>query len=150
VERRYDTLFRSLVDQVAPRLFERDRLDRRGTFGYCHWVEFARVRHSPRGLPPREQNVAFYHLIQRLRVEARLQHREAGNEPSALLLAMRLWEYQPDTLATAEGPELAEAVRDWVNAVVETLDDDLQTLLSGREYGRVEFLECGALPSSGA
>jgi len=143
VERRYDTLFRNLVDQVAQKLRERDfSLDRRGTFGYCHWVEFARVLHPPRGLPPREQNLALYHLIQHLRVEARLQRREAGNDPSSLLIAMRLWEYQPGTLVTVEGTELSEALRDWVNAVVETLDDDAQALLSEHESGRVRFLEC--------
>jgi hypothetical protein len=141
VERRCDTLFRSLVDQVAQVLRERDfRLDRRGTFGYCHWVEFARVLHSPRGLPPREQNLALYHLMNRLRVEARLQGREAGTDPSSLLLAVRLWEYQPGTLVTLEGSELSEALREWVNAVVDMLDD-AQASLSEHESGRIRFLE---------
>jgi len=142
VERRYDMLFRSLVDQIAQILRERDfSLDRRGTFGYCHWVEFARVLHAPRGLPPREQNLALYHLIHRLRVEARLQGREAGNEPSSLLLAMRLWEYQPGTLVTVEGDELSEALRDWLNAIVDMLDDDAETRLAEHDYGRIRFLE---------
>jgi hypothetical protein len=142
VERRYDMPFRSLVDQVAQTLRERDfNLDRRGTFGYCHWVEFARVIHPPHGLPPYEQNLALYHLIQRLRVEARLLGRETGNNPSSLLLAVHLWEYQPGTLLTIDGRELADALRDWVNAVVEMLDHDAQALLSEHESGRIRFLE---------
>lgn len=142
MERRYDMLFRSLVDQVAELLGERDfSLDRRGTFGYCHWVEFARVIHPPRGLPPREQTLALYHLIHRLRVEARLQGREAGNDPSSVLLAAQLWEYQSGTLTTVDGRELSEALRDWVYATVQMLDDDAQALPSEHESGCIQFLE---------
>jgi hypothetical protein len=120
MERRQDTLFREVVDQVQPSLVSRDfALYDRGSLGEYRWVEFARMHRGSQPPLPGQRSVVLYHLADHQHVGARLQERGLSGSLSSRRLAGQLWEYQPGTRATVDGRELRHVLRDWVVGAVD-------------------------------